>query len=119
MSKGANAGELNTAVFFVKLVKETDKDGFQVPKEENVFGTDLPVYGKWVNVHGTEVFTAMQLELREPVTFTTRYSPKLCDVALTVYRKGDAAPYEVISIDNVENRNEWLEMKLQRKVTAR
>lgn len=119
MSKRANAGELNTAVFFVKTTKVSDKDGFQIPKEANVFGADVAVYGKWVNVHGTEVFTSMQLELREPATFTTRYSPKLCDVTLTAYRKGDPDPYEVISIDNVENRNEWLEIKLQRKVTAR
>lgn len=119
MSKRANAGELNTAVFFKKVAKVKDKDGFRAEEEINVFENDAPVYGKWVNVHGTEVFTSMQLELREPVTFTARYSPRLCDATLVAYRKGDPKPYEVISIDNVENRNEWLEIKLQRKVTAR
>lgn len=28
-------------------------------------------------------------------------------------------PYEIISIDNVEERNQWLEIKVKRKVQAR
>lgn len=119
MSKRVNAGELRTAVFFAKIVKEKDKDGFQEQKKVNIFGQGVPIYGKWVNVHGTEVFTSMQMKLREPATFVTRYSPMLCDVTLIAYKKGDPDPYEVISIDNIENRNEWLEIKLQRSTTAK
>jgi len=124
MSKSANAGELNVAVCFKRMDRSVDKDGFPVEALHNVFGQDksgkdIPVMCKWVNAHGSEVWTAMQLQLRDPVTITVRYSPLLDDAALEVYLKGDPKPYEVVSVDNVERRNEWLEIKAQRKVSAR
>jgi len=124
MSKSANAGELRFAVFFKRLERTVNKNGFQVESEVNVFGQDehgkdIPIMSKWVNAHGSEVWAAMQLQLRDPSTITTRYSPLLDDETLTVYRQDDPKPYEVISIDNVEQRNVWLEIKVQRKVTAR
>ena len=79
----------------------------------------VPVMCKWVNTHGQGVFLAMQLQLREPVTVTTRYSPKLDDATLLLYCGNDPKPYEIISIDNVEMRNEWLEIKAQRRKSAR
>lgn len=118
MSKSANAGELRTAVFFKKIVRETDAEGFPCEAEVNVFGEDKYVLTKWVNAHGSEVFTAMQLELREPATITMRYSP-LINEKLLVYKGSDPKPYEVISIDNVDARGAWLEIKVQRKVAAR
>lgn len=136
MSKAANAGELRTSVYFMKIDRQTDNEGFPKEVEINVFGKDKSVLTKWVNAHGSEVFTAMQLELREPVTITMRYSP-LINEKLIVYRVREyeeamkagsddkvkealeRAAYEVISVDNVECRNIWLEIKLQRKVAAR
>lgn len=73
---------------------------------------------KWVNAHGTEVFTGMQLQLREPATITMRYSPQIART-LIVYREDDPQPYEVISVDDVEGRHRWLEIKVQRKGAAR
>ena len=60
----------------------------------------------------------MQLQLREPATLTMRYSPKITEQCL-VFKKGDSRPFEIVSIDNVEERNRWLELKVQRKVEAR
>lgn len=118
MSKYANAGELRTPVFFKKVVRETDAEGYPAEKEVNVFGDETAVYVKWVNAHGTETFTAMQLQLREPATLTCRYSPQI-DAKCLVYRVGSEEAYEIISIDNVEQRNIWLEIKVQRKEAAR
>ena len=72
---------LTTAVtvFFKKAVREggipfpvsTDPDGEWFPgvREEPVFqdgaGREVPVHCKWVNAHGAEVFSAMQLQLRQ------------------------------------------------------
>jgi len=119
MSKNANAGELRTAVYFTRIERATNKNGFPVEAEINVFGEGVPVMCKWVNAHGSEVWSAMQLRLRDPATLTTRYSPLLDDETLTIYRGSDPEPYEVISIDNVEQRDAWLEIKAQRKVSAR
>ena len=144
MSKNANAGELRTAIYFKRIERATDQEGYPIEQEVNVFGEDKYVLGKWVNAHGSETFTAMQLELREPATLTVRYSP-LINETLLVYkgselslalRAGDGIAneaaaqkavdealerirYEVISIDNVEERDTWLEIKVQRKVAAR
>lgn len=118
MSKNANAGELRTAIYFKRIERTTDDEGFPTEQETNVFGEDKYVLCKWVNAHGSEVFGAMQLELREPATLTVRYSP-LINEKLLIYKGTDPEPYEVISIDNVEERNVWLEIKVQRKVAAR
>lgn len=116
MSKRANAGELRTQVNFFSLTKTVDADGYPAEVETNVFGA--PAYCKCVNAHGNEVFESMSLNLREPATLTMRYSP-LINAKLKVYRVGDNDPYEIISIDNVEQRNAWLEIKIQRTGAAK
>jgi hypothetical protein len=118
MAKKANPGEMRTKVTFFKMQKSTNDNGIVVESEVNIFGDGKFVFGKWVNAHGAEVFRAMELELKDPVTLTTRYSP-LYTPDLIAYHGTDPAPYEVISIDNVEDGKKWVEMKLQRRVKAR
>lgn len=118
MSKNANPGELRTPVFFYQILRETDSEGVPSEVERNVFGDGKAVMCKWVNAHGYETFTAMQMQLREPATITCRYSPVI-DLQQIVYRAGDRDAYEIISIDDVESRGQWLEIKVQRKEAAR
>ena len=122
MAKQANAGELRTLVYFRKVIKETDEEGRARVREEGVFydsaGREVPVHCKWVNAHGAEVFSAMQLQLRQPATLTMRYSPRIQPTML-VYKGRDPVPYEVISVDDVEDRHRWLEVTVQRKGAAR
>lgn len=118
MSKSANPGELRTPCFFKRVDRVKDKESFTTEVEVNVFGEDVILPVKWVNAHGSEAFTALQLALREPATITCRYSPLITETCI-VYRRGDPNPFEIISIDNVEERNTWLEIKVQRKVPAR
>lgn len=122
MSKFANPGELRTRVKFVKAVFTTDAAGYQAPTETNVFGVsngnDNYLRAKWVNAHGSEAFSADKLELQQPATITCRYSPLIND-KLLVYKYGDTEPYEIISVDNVEERNRWLEIAVKRRVSAR
>lgn len=118
MSKYANAGELRTRVFFFRVDRVKDEENVALDKEVNVFGDGAAVKCKWVNAHGTETFTAMQLQLREPATITCRYTP-LINEKLVVRKENDPEPYEVISVDDVENRHKWLEIKVQRKEAAR
>ena len=113
MAKYANAGELRTPVKFIRIDRSKDADGYSVEVEVEVLKTNC----KWVNVHVAEVFTAMQQQLREPATITMRYSP-LINQKLIIYKGTDAEPYEVISIDDIENRHRWLEIKVQRTSEA-
>lgn len=119
MSKAANPGELRTHVYFMRHSRDKDAEGYPVEEDVNVFGAGVPCMCKWVNAHGTEVFQTMQLEIKEPATITTRYSPRLLDKRLIVYKGEDQRPYEIISIDDVEERHVWLEIKVQRKSGAR
>lgn len=123
MSKYANAGELRTPVKFVRVDKTDDSAGYQVPTEINVFGTDenneeIYLRVKWVNSHGTEVFSAAKLEIQQPAILTCRYSPLINDTLL-VYKKGDPQPYEIVSCDDVEEKHRWLEIAVKRKSSAR
>ena len=126
MAKRARAGELRTAVFFRRVILETDSEGYAHEREDSrekyVFtgsrGEEIPVHCKWVNAHGTEVFSAMQLQIREPATLTMRYSP-LISADMLVYKGRAPRPYEIISVNNVEDRGKWLEIKVQRKGAAR
>lgn len=118
MSKYANPGELRTPVYIKKIDRSRDADGFPQETETSVFGQELPAYVKWVNVHGTDALTAMQMKLRDPATLTMRYSP-LIDQTCLIYRGEDPEAFEIISIDNVEERNTWLEIKVQRRVAAK
>ena len=111
MAKYVNAGELRTPIKFTKIERTKDTDGYPIEVEKTVLETKC----KWVNVHRTEVFTAMQQQLREPATITMRYSP-LINAKLTIYKDTDM--YEVISINDVEDRHKWLEIKVQRKTEA-
>ena len=117
MAKDANAGELRTRVQFKTVVHTVDDEGDVSEVISNIFGEGQYVYSKWVNTHGTEVYVAMQ-KLKEPATLTCRYSP-LINEKMLIYKESDTEPYEVVSIDNVENLNQWLEITVQRKVPAK
>jgi hypothetical protein len=112
MSKSANPGELRTPVEFKRVKRSTNENGRRIEEYENVFGDGVIVNVKWVNAHGYEAVTAMQLGIRELATITARYSP-------LIDRTGDDVPYEIVDVDNVEQRNRWLEIKVQRKMPAR
>lgn len=122
MSKQANAGELRTLVYFRRVIREPDEEGYTREREEPVFldgpGRERPVHCKWVNAHGAEVFAAMQMQVREPATLTMRYTPRVRP-GMLVYKGSDPVPYEVVSVDDVEDRHRWLELKVQRKGAAR
>ena len=113
MAKRANAGELRTKIMVFDLPRdehgevELGPDGYPASKPVNVFGEGKTRYCKWVNAWGTEVYTARQAGVTEPATLTLRYTPVI------------TKPYEVISVNDVENRHAWLEVKVQRKGAVR
>lgn len=118
MAGRAGAGELRTRIqVFAPDGEALDGDGYPTGAPVNVFGEGQSVYCKWVNDHGSDVYTAKQLGLTEPATLTLRYTPKITSVCL-IYRGADPAPYEVVSLNDVEDRHAWLEVRVQRKAAA-
>lgn len=127
MAKSANAGDLRTPIIVENYPESQDGDGYPVKVWANVFGADKEYRVKWVNVHGTEVFEAMRLELNELATLTGRYSSLITDQCRILLASDESKQtaekdklyYEIISVDDVENRHEWLEIKVKRQVSAK
>lgn len=115
MAKSVLAGEMRTKITVKALVEGVNENGYPTKSWEDVFSG--LVWCKWVNSHGTEVFETMRLDLKEAATVTMRYSP-LVNERCRIWRENDPEPYEVISIDNVEDRRRFLEIKVKRVVTA-
>ena len=122
MAKTANAGELTTRVRFIKVAHTINENGFPVHTETDVFGE--PVYCRWVWAHGSEVFEHMELKLGQVATLTMYASPLItvdCRVVLVdelALVGTDLGPFEIVSIDSVENRGRYMEIKIKRKVKA-
>jgi hypothetical protein len=120
MAKAANAGEMRTPVRFKRIERRVNENGVPVETEVNVLGKqDSAVYVKWQNIYGAETIAMAQLQFNDAATITCRYLPVLDDIKLVVYKAGDPVPFEVISTDNVEDRNQFLEIKVKRKAAAR
>ena len=120
MAGRAGAGELRTRIFVLdKHAPEArNANGYPVAEPVNVFGEGASRRCKWVNAHGNEVYHAMQAGVEECATLTLRYTPKITTTSV-LYREKDPRPYEVISVNDVEDRHRWLEVKVQRREAAR
>lgn len=97
-------------------------------------GGEIPVYSwrllpptscKWVNAHGRDVYENQRLTLGQVATLTMRYSPKItpkCILWQGSEAGTDEVPdlnsWEVVSMDDVENRHQFLEITVKRKVVA-
>ena len=114
MGKNANPGELRTPVRFVCTVRGQDEDGFYQEHDQLV----AECFAKWVNVHGNEAFSDAMATLAEPATLTSRYCGGIAADPL-VYKGDDPVPFEIISIDDVEDRHAWMEIHVKRQVPAR
>lgn len=120
MARSTNAGEMRTRikVFDVPEGETLNENGYPVRGPFNVFGEGESRMCKWVNAYGSEVYTAQAAGLTEPATLTMRYTPKVTPTCL-IYKGADLRPYEVISVNDVEDRHAWLEVKVSRKVATK
>ena len=114
MSRNANPGELRMPVRFVSVTRTQDSESYYHDTEAQV----LETWAKWVNVHGSDAFSDAVMKLSEPATLTVRYSDLIQPDQL-VYKGSDPKPWEIISIDNVDERGFWMEIHVKRLVSAR
>lgn len=102
-----NVGEMRTTVTLQKRVVVTSAGGFQTETWSKI----ATVKAKWVNVHGSEAWTASSLQADEPATITIRYRSDF-DSTCSVLKNGKI--YAVVSMDNIQDRDEYLELKIKR-----
>lgn len=117
MGKNANPGELRTPVRFAGIRRTTDAEGYPIEQEYDVF--QRPVMVKWVNAHGTDVYSDLMSQAVDPATITCRWSPHI-KTDLLVYKENDPDPYEIVGpVDDVGDRHAWIELQVRRKVPAK
>ncbi|MFZ3150247.1 MAG: phage head closure protein [Anaerolineaceae bacterium] len=101
-----NPGELRVRITLENRVMTQDTGGFW---HEEVT-VSLPVWAKWRNAYGSESWVAATNGATEPATVRIRY--QVVDPTWKVV-KGTKV-YEIISMDDIQEKHEYLELKVKR-----
>lgn len=104
--KATNPGELKTSITLLKRTITTDAGGFQVPGTTTI-GT---AWARWTGVHGQEAWTAT-LNAQEPATVLIRYNSQVDTTCLVQL---GSKLYEIVSVDDIQQRHEYMELKVKR-----
>ena len=121
MAKTASAGEMRTRITVKKLTDGIDADGYPTQTWDNVLTGNSVIRCKWVSAHGKEVTENDRLGLGQIATVTMRYTPKItprCRVWKEAETQTDANAWEVVSVNDPEDRHAFLELTLRRLVVA-
>ncbi len=105
--KVINPGELRTVITLKKRVVTIDAGGFQTQTWAKI----ADVWAKWTNAHGYEVWTADMAGAKLPATVLIRYRS---DIDTTCAIEKGTELYEIVSIDDIQERHEYQEIKVQR-----
>lgn len=106
-----NPGQMRTSIILQKRTTTSDDGGFMIPAWADI----AVVWSKWVNVHGNEVWAAQTAQAVQPATVTIRYRDDVDPTCAVLKGTGDqVARYEIISMDDIQERHEYIEMKVQR-----
>lgn len=105
-SKVTNPGELRTQIQLCQRTTTSGAGGF-VTSSYTILAT---VWAKWSNIHGDEVWQAAALNSSKPATVLIRYDSRLDETCLVKY---GSDVYEIVSMDNIGERNDYIEMKVR------
>lgn len=110
-SKPTNPGELRTPVTLLKRTVTKSTGGFQKPAT-SVIGT---AWAKWENIHGADVWAATAQGVSAAATVLIRYNAQV-DATCLVQLGSDV--YEIVSVDDIRERHEYMELKVKRMEAA-
>lgn len=102
-----NPGELRVQITLQSRTSTENSGGFTEPE----WSTIATVWAKWQNVHGSEVWAAQMVQANAPATVLIRYLTGL-DTTCAVLKGSDQ--YEIVSVDDIQERHEYLELKVKR-----
>lgn len=103
-----NPGELRTSISLQRRASTANAGGFQTAG----WSTIATVWAKWTNVHGQEAWIAQTAQAGQAATVLIRYRSDV-DPTCAVLKGSDR--YEIVSMDNIQERGEYLELKVIRK----
>ena len=102
-----NPGDLRTKITLQKPTITKAAGGAQVV----TWSTIATVWAKWINVHGSEVWQSQAVQAVSPATVLIRYRADV-DASCSILKGTER--YEIVSPDNIQERNEYLELKVKR-----
>ena len=105
--KTTNPGDLDVSVAIQTRAVTTQTGGFQKP----AWTTLATVWAKWRNVHGAEAWMDSTIMAEGAATVTIRYRAGVDETCALL--KG-ANRYEILSMDDIEERGEYIELRVRR-----
>lgn len=102
--------DLRTRITFQEPTITKDPGGAQKTTYANV-GTNPTVWAQWINDHGQELVSSDAQKLVQNATVRIRHRS---DIAETwrVMKGGEV--WQIFSIDLVQGRNRWVELRVER-----
>lgn len=82
---------------------------------EEIWQEICSVWANWVNVHGSEVWAAESVQALKAATVTIRYRSDVDEKCRILF---NGIAYEIVSVNNVRQRNRVLEMKVRAAVNG-
>lgn len=115
-SKVTNPGDLRTPVVLGARSTTVDAGGFEVgPGSYVAFEENSGAWAKWVNVHGSEAWSMESLNAVQPATVLIRFDARI-DQTCGIQKGG--VWFDIVSLDNIGERGEYLELKVKRAVSG-
>jgi len=108
-AKVTNPGEMRTKVTLKSRAVANGTGGFQTPTLTTIAEVDA----KWVGVHGSEAWAASSVNAMRAATVLIRYRSDIDETCVVVL---DGINYEITSMDDIQHRHEYIELKVQRMV---
>lgn len=105
--KVINPGELRTKITLHERTTQTLAGGFTKPGTSKLDD----VWCRWVNAHGSESWVIATNQFRAAATVLIRYRD---DIDTTCLVEKSGLLFEIVSMDNIRDRNEYIELKVAR-----
>ena len=105
-----NVADMRTRITFRQPTITKDDGGAQVAGFANI-ATNPTVWARWINAHGEESVTSDALKSVQRATVTVRYRS---DILVTWQILKDGLAWQIVSIDEVQDRNRWIELMVER-----
>lgn len=113
--KPVNPGELRTAVLLAPRSVTTATGGFQSSTPDT--SKQVSAWARWTNAHGSEVWAASAAGVSEAATVLIRYQSGI-DTSWTISNDNGASWWEIVLLDNIQQRSEYIELKVKRMRSA-
>jgi len=108
-------GEMRTRVDIRHIRHGIDSEGFNIRGYESLF--KAPIWGKWEWERTTETFENERVRAEERAVITIRYSDRI-DIRCMLWKDGDEEPWEVVGVQDIDERHRWMRLTLKRSKKA-